>query len=79
MLMCSECVMRRRIASFERDGKEPPLDHRATDNLPAVRAAQVVLNGTSLCAEHVVECVVVQRQSGLAAPNGSPLLIPGGH
>lgn len=83
MLMCSECVMRRRIAGWERDGREPPLDQRATDALPPVRAAQIILNGTSFCAEHVVECVQLQRQSALAGPNGAPmarqLLSPNGH
>lgn len=73
MLMCCECLMRRRIASIERDGKEPPADMRMSDNLPRVAPAQTVIQGQALCATHLAECVQIQRTSPLAAPNGMPI------
>jgi hypothetical protein len=76
MLMCTECLMRRRVASFERDGKEPPADYRITDGLPKPCPAETVIQGQALCYPHLVECVQIQRQSALAAPNGAPLLLP---
>jgi len=78
MLMCTECVMRRRIASIERDGTEPPRDYRITDGLPKPNPAETVIQGQALCHDHLIECVQIQRQSALSGPNGAPLLIPGG-
>lgn len=38
---------------------------------PTVRPAVAILNGQTICEEHIV----IQQQSQLAAPNGSPLLL----
>ena len=83
MLLCGECVMRRRLAAFERDNSEPPwpaasskLDAAPRDGLPPVFEAQIVFNGLSLCSTHLTECVQLQRQSGLAGVNGQPLTLP---
>lgn len=81
-MLCAECVMRRRLACWEKFQREPakptvnanPLV-KVVDELPAVREAATVLNGTALCYEHIVECVQMQRQSALAAPNGQPFLL----
>ena len=78
MLICAECVMRRRLTSIEKTGEEPPLDARVTDGLPPLRPAQTVVQGTALCAQHLVECVQIQRQSAIVAPNGSNYVIPAG-
>lgn len=85
MLLCSECVMRRRIAAFQRDDAEPPwpaassaLAKAPSDGLPPVFEAQLVFNGLSLCPAHLVECVQLQRQSGLSDVNGIPLAVPNG-
>ena len=83
MLLCSECVMRRRIASIERDGSEPDpavasstLAKPPRDGLPTVFEAQVLMQGTGLCHAHLAECVQIQRQSAIAGPNGQPFILP---
>jgi hypothetical protein len=62
-LKCVACIVERKVA--EQTGADP---------LPLVRPAVAILNAQTTCAEHIV----FQRQSQVVAPNGSPLIVPGG-
>jgi hypothetical protein len=69
-MKCVACIVERKVAEMQQAGRES-----STVVLPIVRQAVAILNAQTTCAEHIV----VQQQSQLAAPNGAPLLIPGGH
>jgi len=77
MLICAECLMRRRLASLQATGQEPPFEVRADDGLPPVFQAVTVINAVALCAGHFVECVQPQHQSGLLGANGAPIILAG--
>ena len=62
-LRCVACIVEAKIALMN-DPEGPPV---------RIRRAVAILNGQTTCAEHIV----VHQQSSLAAPNGSPLMIPG--
>lgn len=62
-LRCVACIVEAKLTLMN--------DPEATP--PRVRRAVAILNAQTTCAEHIV----VQQQSQLAAPNGSPLMIPG--
>ena len=69
-MKCVACLVERKVAEMQQ------AQHGSnTVVLPIVRQAVAILNAQTTCAEHIV----VQQQSQLAAPNGHPLMIPGGH
>ncbi|HEY3482772.1 MAG TPA: hypothetical protein VGL02_28135 [Streptomyces sp.] len=72
-LLCAECVMRFRLDNIQQTGFDVTPNHLTyLENAEAV----VLIQGTALCSEHLLECVQIQRQSGLVAPNGSQFVTP---
>ena len=61
-LKCVACIVEAKMAAFTSPGGPVPI----------VRDAVAIVQAQTTCAEHIV----VQQQSQLAAPNGSPLLMP---
>lgn len=62
-LMCVACIVEAKVAlMMDPDGPTP-----------SVRRAVAIVGAQTTCAEHIV----VQQQSSLTAPNGSPLMVPG--
>jgi len=61
-LKCVACIVEAKMAAITSPG----------GITPPVRDAVAIVQAQTTCAEHIV----VQQQSQLAAPNGSPLLVP---